>query len=431
MARNRLLSAVAMTAGVALLAAGCSGGGSGNTPDDSADGTTLTWWHNSNNEPGKGYYEKVAADFEAANPGVTVEISALAHEDMLTKLDASFQTGDTPDVYMERGGGELAAHVDAGLVQDLSDGSSEAIEKIGGSVAGWQVDGKTYALPFSLGVVGFWYNKALFEQAGITEPPATMADLVAASDKLKAAGIEPISVGAGDKWPAAHYWYYLALRHCSEQVLTDAVTLKDFSDPCFVAAGEDLEKLIGAEPFNAGFLATPAQTGPTSASGLLATRKVAMELAGHWEPGVMQGLTEDKQGLGADTGWFPFPSVEGGEGDPAAALGGGDAWACSAEAPPECVDFVNYLLSDEVQIGFAEQSMGLPTNPAATGSVADPALAELLTFRDEAPFVQLYFDTAFGENIGGAMNDAIALLFAGQATPQDIVDATQAAAESE
>lgn len=430
MARNRLLSAVAMTAGVALLAAGCSGG-SGTTSDDSADGTTLTWWHNSNNEPGKGYYEKVAADFEAANPGVTIEISALAHEDMLTKLDASFQTGDTPDVYMERGGGELAAHVDAGLVQDLSDGSSEAIEKIGGSVAGWQVDGKTYALPFSLGVVGFWYNKALFQQAGITEVPATMADLVAASDKLKAAGIEPISVGAGDKWPAAHYWYYLALRHCSEQVLTDAVTLKDFSDPCFVAAGADLEKLIGAEPFNAGFLATPAQTGPTSASGLLATRKVAMELAGHWEPGVMQGLTEDKQGLGADTGWFPFPAVEGGEGDPAAALGGGDAWACSAEAPPECVDFVNYLLSDEVQMGFAEQSMGLPTNPAATGSVADPVLADLLTFRNEAPFVQLYFDTAFGENIGGAMNDAIALLFAGQASPQDIVDATQAAAESE
>lgn len=430
MARNRLLSAVAMTAGVALLAAGC-GGGSGSTTEDSAEGTTLTWWHNSNSDPGKAYYEKVAADFEAANPGVTIEISALAHEDMLTKLDASFQTGDTPDVYMERGGGELAAHVEAGLVKDLSDGSAEAIEKIGGSVAGWQVDGKTYALPFSLGVVGFWYNKALFQQAGITEPPATMADLVAAADKLKAAGIEPISVGAGDKWPAAHYWYYLALRECSEQVLTDAVTLKDFSDPCFVKAGEDLDELIKAEPFNTGFLATPAQTGATSASGLLATRKVAMELAGHWEPGVMQGLTEDKKGLGADTGWFPFPSVDGGEGDPAAALGGGDAWACSAESEPECVDFVNYLLSDEVQIGFAEQSMGLPTNPAATGSVSDPVLADLLTFRDEAPFVQLYFDTAFGENIGGAMNDAIALLFAGQASAQDIVDATQAAAESE
>ena len=31
---------------------------------------------------------------------------------------------------------------------------------------------------------------------------------------------------------------------------------------------EDLQELIAAEPFNAGFLATPAQTGPTSASGL-------------------------------------------------------------------------------------------------------------------------------------------------------------------
>ena len=145
----------------------------------------------------------------------------------------------------------------------------------------------------------------------------------------------------------------------------------------------------------------------------------------------MQGLTEDKKGLGDKTGWFPFPSIEGGEGNPEAALGGGDAWACAAEADPICVDFVEYLLSDEVQTGFAENTMGLPTNPAATGSVADPALAELLTFRDEAPYVQLYFDTLFGENIGGAMNDAIALMFAGQAEPQDIVDAMQSAADSE
>jgi raffinose/stachyose/melibiose transport system substrate-binding protein len=431
MARNRVLSAVALTAGVAMLAA-CGGGG-GDTAAEGNEGgdTTLTWWHNSNAEPGKGVYEQIAADFEAENPGVSIEISALAHEDMLTRLDAAFQTGDTPDIYMERGGGELASHVEAGLTKDLTEDSAEAIEKIGSSAAGWQVDGKTYGLPYSIGVVGFWYNKALFEQAGITEPPATMDDFNGAVEKLKAAGIQPVSVGAGDKWPAAHYWYYFALRECSQDVLTDAVTSKDFSDECFVKAGEDLEALIGTEPFNEGFLATPAQTGPTSASGLLATQRVAMELAGHWEPGVMQGLTEDQQGLGENTGWFPFPSVEGGKGDPEAALGGGDAWAVSAEAPDAATEFVNYLLSDEVQTTFAENDMGLPTNPAALGAVKDPALAELLAFRDEAPFVQLYFDTAFGENIGGAMNDAIALMFAGQASPEDIVEATQTAADSE
>ena len=48
------------------------------------------------------------------------------------------------------------------------------------------------------------------------------------------------------------------------------------------------------------------------------------------------------------------------------------------EAPDEAVEFVKYLLSDEVQQGFAENDMGLPTNPAATELGADPALAGLL-----------------------------------------------------
>ena len=436
MARMRARSAVVLGASVALLAA-CTGGTTdGDNPGTETGGgdgeeVTLTWWHNSNSDPGKAYYEQVAADFEADNPNVTIEISALAHEDMLTRLDAAFQTGDAPDVYMERGGGELQAHVEAGLTRDLTEDAAETISKISGYTGGWEVEGQVYALPFSVGVVGFWYNKALFEQAGITEPPATMEDFDAAVQALKDAGIQPVSVGAGDKWPAAHYWYYFAVRECAEDTLLTAVDTLDFSDECFVRAGEDLETLVGTQPFNEGFLGTKAQEGPTSASGLLATEQVAMELAGHWEPGVMQGLTEDQQGLGENTGWFPFPAVEGGEGDQAAALGGGDAWACSNEAPDACVDFIEYLLSDEVQIGFAENSMGLPTNPAATDSVADAVLADLLAFRDEAPYVQLYLDTAFGENVGGAMNDEIALVFAGQSTPQAIVDAVQAAADQE
>ena len=437
MKRTTLRATVALAATAALLLAGCSsddsasGGSTGGSTGGSNGDVTLTWWHNSNTGEGKDYYDKVAADFSAANPGVTIKVSAMQHEDMVTKLDAAFQSGDAPDIYMERGGGELKAHVDAGLTKDISELAADSISTIGGSVAGWQVDGQTYALPFSMGVVGFWYSKSMFAEAGITEAPATMEDLYAAVDKLKAAGIDPISVGAGDKWPAAHYWYYFVLRECSQDTMAEAGKTLDFSDPCFVAAGEDLAELVAAEPFNAGFLATPAQTGPTSASGLLASGKVAMELAGHWEPSVMQGLTEDGTGLGDDTGWFAFPAVKGGKGDPSAALGGGDAWGVSKNAPDVAVDFASYLVSDEVQKGFAELDMGLPTNPSASQYVADPALATLLEVRDASPFIQLYFDTAFGASVGGAMNDAIALMFASQATPQDIVDATQAAADAE
>lgn len=429
MTRKTRAAGLAVLCAGALMTAAC--GGDGSSGDSEGDADTITWWHNSNNEPGKGYYEQVAKDFEADHPGVDVQVSAMAHEDMVDKLEAAFQSGDVPDVYMERGGGELADHVDAGLTRDLSEDASDEIAKLGGNVAGWQVDDKTYALPFSVGVVGFWYNTDLFEEAGISAPPTTMDEFYDVVDQLKAADITPVSVGAGDKWPAAHYWYYAALRTCPQDVLEGAVTSLDFSDPCFVEAGVVVEDIVAAEPFNPGFLTTPAQEGATSASGLLATEKVAMEMQGHWEPGVMQGLTDDGQGLGEKTGWFPFPEVPGGQGDPTAQLGGGDAWAVAESAPDDAVDLVKYLLSDEVQTGFAENDMGLPTNPAANDSVSDPALAGLLEVRDAAPYIQLYFDTAFGTSVGGAMNDEIALLFAGKATPEDVVEATQQAADQE
>ncbi|MGP5390958.1 extracellular solute-binding protein [Glutamicibacter arilaitensis] len=432
LSKTRGAQILALAATTALLATGCAAGAGGGEGGKPADGkNTITWWHNSNNGDGKAYYEKVAADFEAAHEGVDVEVNAMQHEDMLTKLDAAFQSGDAPDVYMERGGGELAAHVAAGLTKDLTEAASEEIAFLGENAGGWQLEGKTYALPFSLGGAGFWYNKALFKEAGIDKAPQTFSELIDATEKLKKAGIDPISVGAGDKWPAAHYWYYAAVRECSQQTMADSIANLDFSDQCFTKAGEDVDKLIKAEPFNPGFLSTPAQSGPTSASGLLATGKVAMELAGHWEPGVMQGLTEDGKGMGDDTGWFPFPEIEGGQGDPAAQLGGGDAWAVSEGAPDAAVDFVKYMLSDEVQRGFAELDMGLPTNPAAKGAISDPALASLMDVRDKAPYFQLYFDTAFGASIGGAMNDEIALLFAGQSDAQKIVDASQDAADLE
>ena len=426
-------TAVALGASLALLA-GCTSGG-GETTETAAPGettsdgeeVTLTWWHNSNTDPGLGYYQGVADDFMSENPNVKIEIEAMAHEDMVTQLEGAFQSGNVPDIYMERGGGELRAHVEAGLTMDISESAAETIDKIGGSVAGWQVDGKTYGLPFSLGVVGFWYNTQIWADNGL-EPPTTWTEFYEAIDTLKAAGVAPLSVGAASSWPLAHYYYYFALRECSEETVTAGLAEFDFSDECWTRAADDLKQLVDAEPFNDGFLATVAQEGPTSASGLLANGQVSAEMQGHWEPGVMQGLNDGTPVENID--WFPFPAVDGGEGDPAAAIGGGDAWAVSAEAPPAAVDFIEYLLSDEVQIGFAELNMGLPTNPAASGSVADPALASLLEFRDASPFIQLYFDTALGTNVGNAMNAAVVNVFAG-ADPATIVADTQAAAELE
>ena len=67
-------------------------------------------------------------------------------------------------------------------------------------------------MPWNVGMVGFWYNKDLFTQAGIDAPAGTWDELLEQIQTLKDAGITPIAVGAGDKWPA-HFWYsYLMVR---------------------------------------------------------------------------------------------------------------------------------------------------------------------------------------------------------------------------
>ena len=64
---------------------------------------------------------------------------------------------------------------------------------------------------------------------------------------------------------------------------------------------------------------------------MLANGKVAMELQGDWEPGEAKGDTTDKN-IDSKLGWFPFPSVPGGQGDPSSVLGGGDGWSCTTGA---------------------------------------------------------------------------------------------------
>lgn len=439
--KMRGASAIALGATVALLASACAGQGStgddneggGSSPAAEGEDVTLEWWHNSNTGDGKVYYDDVAADFEEANPGVTVQVEAMQHEDMVTKLQAAMQAGtDIPDVFMSRGGGELQNDVDAGLLRNLTEDASDTVENISAFAGQYAVDDQVYALPFSMGIVGFWYNKDIFTEAGIDEvsPSPTIDEFYGYVDQLKAAGTDPISVGAGDKWPAAHYWYYGVVRECEFDTVEAAIESGDYSDECFIKAGEDVQSILDKEPFNPGFLATGAQEGPTSASGLLAAEKVGMELAGHWEPGVVGGLREDEE-VPDWLGWFAFPSFPGQAGDPADQMGGGDAWAVSNDAPDVAVDFAEYLLSDEVQQGFAELDMGLPTNPNATDSLSNETLAQLIPVRDGGGETQLYLDTRLGQSVGNAMNDEIALLFAGEASPQDVVDAIEEAAASQ
>ncbi len=455
--RHRGLAVVSLAAVAALGLAACSSSkstGSTSTPPPSSGGgtspstsastggspsasssqlnggkpVTLTWWHNANQDPGLSAFKKVADDFHSMHPNVSFTVQPIQNEDIKTKIAAALQ-GTPPSIFQQWGGGSMATQVESGKLMDMTQAASSWIGSLGAGVKGWQTsDGKQYGIPYDYHVVGFWYRTDLFQQAGITDPPKTLDDLLADVTKLKAKGIAPIAVGSKDKWPDAFYYENFVLQECPKATVTSSIAAVKFTDPCFVKAGDDLKKLLDAKPFNTGFLATPAQQGAGSSAGLLANGKAAMELQGDWEMAVLPSLTSDKN-FASKMGWFPFPSISGGQGEPGAALGGGDGFSCAKDATDACPAFLGYFTSGPVESDLVKaNAITIPSNKDAVSAITDPTLQKVQTYMQGVNYNQLYFDQALPTNAGNALNDAIANFFAGSGSAQAIADSVGKAA---
>ena len=423
--RSLAAAAAVVTASLALGACGGATGG--------GDDNTLTLWHNATTGDGSAYWQQMADDFMASHEGVTVEVQAIQNEDLDGKLQTAQNAGEGPDVFLARGGGKLADMVEAGFVLDVSDKLNDYVRTNvpEGAFAAYTVDDGLYAVPTSFQPGGIFYSQDLFDAAGITAAPATMDELGAAVEALKGIGVAPIALGGKDAWPAAHWYYFFALRECSQDVLTTSLEKLEFTDQCWLDAGQDLADFAATEPFNNGFLTTSAQQGAGSSAGLVANHQAAMELMGTWNVGVIGSLTPDEQPL-PDLRWFPFPAVDGGKGDPTALMGGVDGYACSSTAPEElCVEFLNFIMTKENQEAYADAFDTIPTNMESQHVVTSEALLPQIEANNAAAYTQVWLDTSLGSNIGNALNVAVVDLLAGQGDAQGIVDAMTAAAAKE
>jgi raffinose/stachyose/melibiose transport system substrate-binding protein len=432
-------------AALAVVFAACSGGGAASpsaaesaaaseaapseaAPSEAAaEPVTIELYDLHINEPGKSLIAEIIAEYEADHPNVDIEPTILENEALKAKIATEMQAGNPPDLFQSWGGGVLAQQQEAGMVRAIDDEIAEWKDTMNAAAMSiYQVDGVQYGIPYNFGLVGFWYNQDLFEQAGIAEPPATWDEFLTAVQKLKDAGITPIAVGAGDKWPAMFWWAYLSLRAGGQAALEEAIATGDWTGEAFVTAGTELKKLIDMEPFQDSFLAaTYPQQAATMGNG-----KAAMELMGQWAPGVEKDNSESKEGIGDALGWFGFPGLAGGAGAPTDVFGGADGFAVGRDAPPEAVDFLRYFVSLEVATRFAELNDGtLPPTNGSEEAVTDPFLTTVLQKRAESTFAQLYLDQATSPELGAAINDAIQGLFAGTLTPEQVSQAiTDAAA---
>ena len=412
----------------ALLVAGCSGSGGGESApqeDGAPQKVTLEWWHLSTADPLKTLWDKRAKEFMAAHPNVTIKATVLENEAYKAKLTTITQSGKAPDIFATWGGGVLQQQIDAGLVKDISEDVADVLPNFTpASLSAYQVDGKTYGLPTDIGLVGFWYNKKLFKQAGIDEPPTTWSAFLEDVKKLKASGTTPIALAGKEKWPGHYYWAYLALRIGGLEALKQAETDHDFTKPEFIEAGRQVKALADLEPFQKGFL-NAAYSTPDGQAALVSNGKAAMELMGQWAPATQN---DAGKGLGDDLGFFKFPAVEGGKGSIDDAFGGGNGLAVGADAPKEAVEFVKFMTQMDKHSEAVESGGVLPVLKGEESAVKDPNLKAVAEALSSATGYQLYLDQAYPPAVGAQVNDSVAELFAGTKTPEQVgADITEVA----
>ena len=407
-----------------VLAAGCDRGSVGSPasgPDGQAakSGTTrLTVWHIMNYSGPREIIDQAVRTFEAEHPGCTVNVQTFENDAYKTKIAVEMASGTPPDILFTWGGGPLAEFARAGRVLDLTD----YVDK-----DGWRgrfidqalrictVDGRVFAVPLDLSAVLLWYNRDLFAGLDLSTP-ATFDELLAQCEMLRGKGVTPLALGNMKQWPGAFYFVYLATRAGGTDLFLKAASGDPearFDDPAFVAAGDALRTLVDSDVFSVGFNGLDVGQARTE----FLTGKAAMYLMGTWL--VARAQSERPAALDS-LGCVPFPTVEGGRGDPRTVVGGvncGFAVSASCSRPDLAVALLRSLTSETVArawcgigripaIKVDEESEGLL--PAPTRS----AFALLKA----APALQPYYDQYLAPRLAVEHKNTTQKLFAGTLT---------------
>ena len=305
--------------------------------------TTIKWLHLEVNPGQVKIWEEVARDFEAKNPGVKIEMQFLENEAYKAKLPSMLQSKDRPHIIYSWAGGVLKSQIEAGVLEDIAAPMAGYKDNLApAAVSAFTLDGKIYGIPYAQSQIGFFYNKELMAKAGVDGAKIkTWDDLLDAVKKLKAAGVTPLMVGGADKWPIHFYWTNLAVRIGGKPAFEAALRGENggFEAETFIKSGQVFKQLVDLQPFQNGFLGFK---NPQARRRF--RRRQGGDDAGDSTAYTQQrALSADKKGISDENlGWFDFPIVAGGKGDPSDTLGGINGWLVTKGAPKETVTFLKY-----------------------------------------------------------------------------------------
>jgi raffinose/stachyose/melibiose transport system substrate-binding protein len=393
----------------------------------SAD-TTVKWLHIEVNPGQVKIWEEVARAYEAAHPGVKIEMQFLENESYKAKLPTILQSKDRPHIIYSWSGGVLKAQIEAGVLEDITDQVKGFADTVApAALAAFTQNGRVYGLPIALSQVGFLYNKELMAKGNV-DPARVKSwdDLLAAVKALKAAGVTPIVVGGADKWPLHFYWTHLAVRIGGKATFDAALRGENggFAGETFQKSGELFKQLVDLQPFQNGFLGFKNP----QAVGYFGDGKAAMTLAISTVYHLQRALAADKVGLGEDKiGWFDFPVVPGGKGEPTDTLGGITGWLITKGAPKEATDFLKFFISRDVQTKLAAGNFLIPVVKGAEVGLNSAFMKQIAGNLAKSNYHQNFYDQSLGPSVGRVVNDVTAEIAGGSMTPQQAATAIQAA----
>jgi len=351
-----LLGAGAAAAALAL--AGCSAGESDSANDGPIE---LTFWHGYTEADGD-VLEQIVDDFNSSQDEVEISTEiktwAVIDDTLLPALSA----GDGPDI-VAMPAERLPVYADRGAFASLddfyADPDSNAANLNPGAVEMETVDGTRYGIPTGFVPLAVYYNKALFEAAGVSEPPATWDEWVATAQSLtidENGDGTPEQYGvvlpdhatvANGLWPSLFYG--------------NGGDIVEGGDTAVIDSPENAETLEFWQSAIVNDKISPTGVDGIGADEVFSSGKAAMTVGGPW----MVFIAGDN---GIDYGIAPIPA--GPEAQAASAIGVSMAiTAQDDEVKQEAAEkFFAYFLNDENSVAW---SLGSGWPPLRTDIPAD------------------------------------------------------------
>jgi raffinose/stachyose/melibiose transport system substrate-binding protein len=418
----RIAAALGVVAALGL--AGCSDPGSGGggtaagdwpAQDTDLTGTTLTIWaaQNSNTVP-----DSVVAGFEKLT-GAKVDVVTIP-DPYEQSIQTKVATGDKPDLAFWQPTASQLTALNASTNLQTLDGApwlesyTPELRDITGIL-----DGTRYATLISTPAVeGVYYNKEVFQKAGITETPKNWDEFLADARQLKTSGVTPFfDFGGGTPW-ATQWWVQVQLADAAADGLWDRVNANEekFTDPTIQGAIDTYDGLIKEGLFNENLkTATFEDQGPALLSG-----EAAMAVQVNSFFGQLQSLADTDE-LNQKIGFFPIsPSGNVGtfipdQSNALVAFKTGDA-----EREAASRQLLSYWLGDGYQdFVNAQSTVSLQTGVESSSDV---------------PQALLDVSASLGDSVGSMQALAVANpdlylnlgdMIQGTQTPEQVAEATQ------